>query len=33
MKITGRPKRRWMDNIKMDLRKKGWDGVVWIDMA
>jgi hypothetical protein len=23
----GRPRRRWVDNIKMDLRKIGWDGV------
>jgi hypothetical protein len=22
----GRPRRRWMDNIKMDLREVGWDG-------
>jgi hypothetical protein len=22
----GRPRRRWVDNIKMDLRKIGWDG-------
>jgi hypothetical protein len=22
-----------MDNIKMDLREIGWDGVDWIDMA
>jgi hypothetical protein len=22
----GRPKRRWVDNIKMDLREIGWDG-------
>jgi hypothetical protein len=22
----GRPRRRWVDNIKMDLR---WDGKVW----
>jgi hypothetical protein len=29
----GRPIRRWVDNIKMDLRETGWDGVVWIDMA
>jgi hypothetical protein len=21
----GRPRRRWMDNIKMDLREIGWD--------
>jgi hypothetical protein len=29
----GRPRRRWGDNIKMDLREIGWDGVDWIDMA
>jgi hypothetical protein len=22
-----------VDNIKMDLREIGWDGVVWINMA
>jgi hypothetical protein len=26
-------RRRWLDNIKMDLREIGWDGVDWIDMA
>jgi hypothetical protein len=25
----GRPRRRWVDNIEMDLREIGWDGVVW----
>jgi hypothetical protein len=29
----GRPIQRWVDNIKMDLRDVGWDGVDWIDMA
>jgi hypothetical protein len=29
----GRPRRRWVDNIKMDLREVGWDGVDWIDLA
>jgi hypothetical protein len=29
----GRPGRRWVNNIKMDLREIGWDGVDWIDMA
>jgi hypothetical protein len=29
----GRPRRRWVDNIKMDLREIGWDGVDSIDMA
>jgi hypothetical protein len=28
-----RPRRRWMDNIKMDLREIEWDGVDWIDLA
>jgi hypothetical protein len=22
-----------MDNIKMDLRETGWDGVDWVDLA
>jgi hypothetical protein len=26
----GRPRHRWVDNIKMDLREIGWDGVEWI---
>jgi hypothetical protein len=26
----GRPRRRWVDNIKMDIREKGWDGVDWM---
>jgi hypothetical protein len=29
----GRPRRRWVDNIKMDLREIGWDGVDWIQLA
>jgi hypothetical protein len=29
----GRPRRRWVDNIKIDFREIGWDGVNWIDMA
>jgi hypothetical protein len=27
-----RPRRRWMDNIKMHFREIGWDGVDLIDM-
>jgi hypothetical protein len=26
----GRPRRRWEDNIKMDLQEVGWDGVAWM---
>jgi hypothetical protein len=29
----GRPRHRWVDNIKMNLREIGWDGVDWIDMT
>jgi hypothetical protein len=29
----GRPRRRWVDNIKMDLREVGWDGMDRIDLA
>jgi hypothetical protein len=25
----GRPRRRWVNNIKMDLRETGWDGMDW----
>jgi hypothetical protein len=29
----GRPKHRWEDNIRMDLREIGWQGVNWILLA
>jgi hypothetical protein len=29
----GRPRHRWVDNIKIDLREIGWDGGNWIDLA
>jgi hypothetical protein len=29
----GRPRRGWMNNIKMDLREIEWDGVDWIGVA
>jgi hypothetical protein len=32
-RLLGRPKPRWVDNIKMDLRGIGWDGVDWANMA
>jgi hypothetical protein len=29
----GRPRRRWEDNIRMDLREEGWEGVDWMHMT
>jgi hypothetical protein len=29
----GRPRCRWEDNIKMDLREVGWGGMDWINLA
>jgi hypothetical protein len=29
----GKPRRRWVNNIKMDLRGIGRDSVDWIDLA
>jgi hypothetical protein len=29
----GRPRRRWVDNIEMDLLDIGWGGVDWIGLA
>jgi hypothetical protein len=29
----GKPRRRWEDNIKKDLRDIGWGGTDWIDRA
>jgi hypothetical protein len=28
-----RPRRRWVDTIKMDLRGMGWGGMEWIDLT
>jgi hypothetical protein len=28
-----RPRRRWVDNIKTDLREIGYDGMDWIELA
>jgi hypothetical protein len=30
-RLLGRPRRRWVDNIKMDLREIGLGGMDWID--
>jgi hypothetical protein len=29
----GRPRRRWEDNIKMDLQEGGYGGKDWTDLA
>jgi hypothetical protein len=29
----GRPRHRWEDNIKMDLKEMGWEGVDWLHVA
>jgi hypothetical protein len=29
----GRPSRRWVDNIEMDLKEIGWCGMDWIGLA
>jgi hypothetical protein len=29
----GRPRHRWVDNIKMELREEEWHGNKWIDVA
>jgi hypothetical protein len=32
-KAEGRPRRRWVDNIKMDLIEIQWGGMDWIDLV
>jgi hypothetical protein len=32
-RALGRPRRRWEDNIKMDLREIGFGDVDWINLA
>jgi hypothetical protein len=29
----GRPRRRWVDNIRMNLEELGWGDVDWIGLA
>jgi hypothetical protein len=31
-RLLGRPRRRWVDNVQMDLRERGWSCVYWIDL-
>jgi hypothetical protein len=32
-RLLGRPRRRWVNNIKMDLGEMGWNVMDWIDLA
>ena len=32
-RTLGRPRRRWEDNIKMDLQDVGYGGTDWIELA
>jgi hypothetical protein len=32
-RLLERPRRRWEDNIRMDVREIGWSGMDWIDLA
>jgi hypothetical protein len=32
-KPLGRPRHRWLDNIRMDLVEVGWGDVDWIGLA
>jgi hypothetical protein len=29
----GRPRRKWVDVIKIGVRELGWSGMDWIDLA
>jgi hypothetical protein len=29
----GKPRRRWVDNIKIDRRGTGWECMNWVDLA
>jgi len=33
MRLLGRPRRRWEENIKMDLQEIRWGGTDWIALA
>jgi hypothetical protein len=32
-RLLGRPRRRWVNNIKADLRNIGWGGIELIDLT
>jgi hypothetical protein len=29
---VGKPRRRWKDNIRMDMREVGWEGMDWMHL-
>jgi hypothetical protein len=29
----GKPRRQWVNNLKMNLKEICWDGLEWIDLA
>jgi hypothetical protein len=29
----GKPRRRWENNVKIDIRERGWGGMDWIHMV
>jgi hypothetical protein len=31
--MVGRPRRRWVNNIEMDRRERGWGDMDWIDLT
>jgi len=33
MRLLGRPRRRWKDDIKLDLQEVGCGGMNWIELA
>jgi hypothetical protein len=32
-RLIGRSRHRWEDNIRMNVREKGWDGEDWIHLT
>jgi hypothetical protein len=32
-RLLGKPRHRWVDNIRMDLGEVGWDDMDWIGLA
>jgi hypothetical protein len=32
-RLLGRARRRWVNNIKINLREIAWDGMDWTDLA